>query len=109
MSALKTLRIVAFAEGLSFLGLLLIAMPLKYFFQMPLAVRIVGSVHGFLFLLFLIALFRAAGEHEWPIKRSFLAFLASLVPGGTFVLDASLKREMAQLGEPASISPQPSK
>lgn len=97
MSALKALRLVAFVEGISFLLLLLVAMPLKYFFAMPLAVRIVGSAHGVLFLLFLIAVFRAAGEHEWPLKRSFMAFVASLVPGGTFFLDVSLKKEMARL------------
>ena len=94
MSALRQLRIVALLEGLSFLGLLLVAMPLKHFFGLPIAVRIAGSVHGLLFLLFISALFRVAVERDWPLRRSLAAFGASLVPGGTFVLDRALKREM---------------
>ncbi|WP_223645107.1 DUF3817 domain-containing protein [Corallococcus sp. EGB] len=93
MSALRQLRWVAFLEGLSFLGLLFIAMPVKYLLGQPLAVRITGSVHGLLFLLFVSSLFRAASEHGWPVRRSLAAFGASLVPFGTFVLDRALRRE----------------
>lgn len=56
MNTLRRLRIIAFLEGLSFLVLLFIAMPLKYLADMPLAVRIAGSVHGGLFLVFLAVL-----------------------------------------------------
>jgi integral membrane protein len=101
MSALRQFRIVALLEGLSFLALLLVAMPLKHFFGLPVAVRIAGSVHGLLFLLFMSALFRVAVERDWPLRRSLAAFGASLVPGGTFVLDRALKREM----EAASTAP----
>ncbi|RYZ34498.1 MAG: DUF3817 domain-containing protein, partial [Myxococcaceae bacterium] len=52
MSALRQLRLIAFLEGLSFLGLLFVAMPVKYLLGQPLAVRVAGSVHGLLFLLF---------------------------------------------------------
>jgi len=96
MSALRSLRVIAFLEGTSFLVLLLIAMPLKYLFALPLAVRIVGGVHGLLFLVFVFALYRAATERDWSWRRSLSAFIASLVPGGTFVLDRSLRREMEQ-------------
>jgi integral membrane protein len=84
---------VAFLEGMSFLGLLFIAMPVKYLLDQPLAVRITGAVHGLLFLLFVSSLFRAASEHDWPVRRSLAAFGASLVPFGTFVLDRALRRE----------------
>lgn len=93
MRALHQFRAIAFVEGLSFLLLLLVAMPLKYIFELPLAVRVVGSIHGLLFLLFIPALFRVAMQRRWPLQRSLLAFAASLVPGGTFVLDRSLARE----------------
>jgi integral membrane protein len=93
MTALRHLRVIAFCEGVSFLVLLLVAMPLKYAFGMPAAVRVVGSVHGLLFLLFALALFRVASERHWPARRWLGAFVASLVPGGTFVLDRSLRRE----------------
>ena len=56
MTALRQLRLVAFLEGSSFLVLLFIAMPLKYLAGLPLAVRVAGSVHGLLFLVFLAAL-----------------------------------------------------
>jgi integral membrane protein len=95
MNELRQLRLVAFSEGLSFLVLLLVAVPLKHIWGLPLAVRIVGSVHGALFLIFLVALFRAAAEREWPLRRSLLAFVSSIVPFGTFVFDSSLRREIA--------------
>lgn len=94
MNALRQLRIVGLLEGLSFVVLLFVAMPLKYWASMPLAVRVVGSVHGLLFILFCGALFRAAFDRDWPLKRSAIAFVASLLPFGTFVFDRSLKREM---------------
>jgi integral membrane protein len=97
---LQQLRVVAFLEGLSFVLLLFVAMPLKYYAGMPLAVRIVGSVHGLLFVVFCAALARAAIACEWPLRRSLLAFVSSLVPFGTFVFDRSLKREIA--GAPPS-------
>lgn len=95
MTFLQQLRVVAFLEGLSFVLLLFVAMPLKYYAGMPLAVRIVGSVHGLLFVVFCAALARAAIASEWPLRRSLLAFVSSLVPFGTFVFDRSLKREIA--------------
>jgi integral membrane protein len=69
-------------------------MPLKHLAGLAIAVRVAGSVHGILFLLFLSARFRAATERSFPARRSLQAFGASLVPGGTFVLDRVLKREM---------------
>lgn len=95
MNELRQYRWVAFLEGLSFVLLLFVAMPLKYWADLPIAVRIVGGIHGLLFLLLLGALFRAAVERDWPARRWGLAFLSSLVPFGTFAFDRSLKRELA--------------
>lgn len=94
MTELRQFRWVAFLEGLSFVLLLFVAMPLKYWAGLPLAVRIVGSIHGLLFVLFIAALFRAALERSWPAQRWGLALFSSLVPFGTFVFDRSLKREL---------------
>jgi integral membrane protein len=93
MSALGTLRFYGFLEGVSFLVLLFVAMPLKYLAGLAIAVRIAGSVHGLLFLLFVSALFRVATEHAWPTRRTLGALAASLVPGGTFALNRTLERE----------------
>ena len=97
MSSLVQFRMVALAEGASFLTLLFIAMPLKYLAGLPLAVRIVGSLHGALFVLFIVTLARAASEHDWSLLRALYAFVASLIPFGTFVFDRSLKQEIADL------------
>jgi len=96
-TALRHLRLVALLEGSSFLVLLFIAMPLKYLAGLPLAVRIAGSVHGLLFLMFLAALYRAGRKRDWPLRRSLLAFVSSIVPFGTFIFDRSLRREIADV------------
>ena len=93
-SALRQLRVVAILEGISFVVLLFIAMPLKYLAGLPLAVRIVGGIHGFLFLVFLLALARAAFEDRWPARRVLLALLASVVPFGMIPFDRSLRRDL---------------
>lgn len=94
MTELKEFRWVAFSEGLSFVLLLFVAMPLKYWAGLPLAVRVVGGVHGLLFIAFLWTLFRVTVERGWPIKRWLTALASSIVPFGTFVFDRSLKREL---------------
>jgi integral membrane protein len=86
-------RKIAFAEGISFLVLLLIAMPLKYMAKIPQPVTIVGGLHGLLFVAFIIM--------AWEVKRDtkknwfwfFKSFLASLLPFGTFVMDKQWKKE----------------
>ena len=97
MTALRQLRLVAFLEGSSFVILLFVAMPLKYLAGLALAVRIAGSIHGALFIWFVVALYRAARNRDWPRRRSVTAFVASILPFGTFVFDASLRRELESL------------
>lgn len=64
------LRTMGFIEGMSLLILLFIAMPLKYWAGLPLAVTIVGSVHGGLFILYLLVLAYATFSVKWPLKWS---------------------------------------
>lgn len=92
--ALNTLLKVGFAEGVSFLILLGIAMPLKYIGHMPTPVRIVGMLHGVLFIWFAIALLKAKLEYNWSMKKALIGFLLSFLPFGTFFLDRALKKEM---------------
>jgi integral membrane protein len=91
-TTLGRLRLVGLAEGISFLVLLGIAMPLKYLAGLPAAVRVVGLVHGLLFVLFVILVFEAVGSLRWSFKQVSLALLASLVPFGTLLLDRRLRR-----------------
>jgi len=88
----RDFRWIAIAEGVSFLLLLFIAMPLKYWAGMPLWVRIVGSAHGGLFLLYIWAALRAASHDKWSIKQVIIALVASLLPFGPFVIDHKLKQ-----------------
>ncbi|RAV98421.1 DUF3817 domain-containing protein [Pseudochryseolinea flava] len=86
-TSLGRLRVVAFLEGMSFLILLGIAMPLKYYANMPGAVRVVGMAHGVLFIAYIVFLYLVWDEHRWPSWKALLAFIASLVPFGTFYAD----------------------
>lgn len=88
---------VGIAEGISFLVLLLIAMPLKYFFNFPEAVKVVGWAHGALFVAFIWFAFEVMAS----LKKNFLwllkAFAAAFIPLGTFILDRQLKKDAALL------------
>jgi integral membrane protein len=90
MNSIKTFRIIAFLEGLSFLILLFIAMPLKYMMDMPMPVRIVGMAHGVLFVAYVLYLMLVRSQKDWSIGKTLIAFAASLVPFGTFILDAKV-------------------
>jgi integral membrane protein len=92
-SSLGRLRIVGLVEGVSYLVLLGVAMPLKYFAGVPAAVKSAGSAHGLLFVLYVMALGAVAFERRWSLLRTTLFFAASLVPVATLVLDRSLRRE----------------
>lgn len=92
-TSIGRLRLIGFWEGVSFLVLLGIAMPLKYAYGEPGAVRVVGMAHGILFMLYLWAAIQAALEHDWPWKKTALVLIAALLPAGPFVADAKLLRE----------------
>ncbi len=93
------LRVIGIAEGISFLVLLLIAMPLKYYFGLPLAVKIVGWLHGVLFIAYIGAVLLAIRAMQWNWFSVLVALAASLIPIGTFVLDASWKKREIELSE----------
>ena len=90
---LGRLRIVALSEGVSFLILLGIAMPLKYVWGEPAAVSAVGMIHGLLSMVLVLCLFLAHLEYRWSILFSIKVFVSSLIPFGAFWMD----RELAQL------------
>ena len=87
---LKQFRLAAYIEGWSYIILLFIAMPMKYIWGIAIATKIVGMIHGILFIWFLLALYNAANETKWGIKFSIIAFISSLIPFGTFFLDKKL-------------------
>lgn len=87
------LRIIAFIEGISFLMILFVTMPLKYMYQMPNPNKIIGLVHGLLFVLYVLATIQAKIEYNWSNKKFFLVLLASVIPFGTFWADKKLLRD----------------
>jgi integral membrane protein len=95
-SGLSRLRVVGILEGVSFLLLLFVAMPLKYVWDQPLAVRYVGMAHGILFLLYLLAIVPVALDYRWGWRKVGLAVLASILPAGPFVFDAKVLEPLAR-------------
>lgn len=89
-------RKVALLEGVSFLVLLGIAMPLKYMAGYPLPVRVVGLAHGVLFVLYVALVFQLFLNKSWSIARVAEALVLSVVPFGTFVLDRRLEQAGAK-------------
>lgn len=88
------LRVIGLLEGVSYLALLFIAVPLKRFGGSPEAVQIIGPIHGLLFLLYVMTVIQAKIEFRWPIGRTLLALVASVVPGGTFWADRTIFRKL---------------
>ena len=92
-STLKNFRLIAVLEGCSYILLLAVGMPLKYLFNLREPMVYLGWTHGLLFILFCILLLRVWIQYRWSFIKVVLAFVASLVPFGTFVLDNQLKKE----------------
>ena len=97
MGNLKTpvgrVRSVGILEGISFLLLMGIAMPLKYLADIPEAVKYTGWAHGILFILYVLAIVMALAEGSLSFKKAVLAFIASLLPFGPFLIDRKLAEE----------------
>lgn len=92
-------RKIAFAEGVSFLVLLFIAMPLKYMASLPITVTIVGGLHGLLFIGFLIMAWEVRNEFKKDFRWLLKAGLASIIPFGTFVMDKEWRKEESKAEE----------
>jgi integral membrane protein len=88
-------RKTAFIEGVSFLVLLFIAMPLKYVANMPKAVTIVGGLHGVLFVALAVTAYLVKDKYNKSIQWGLMVFIASIIPFGTFYMDKQWKKEEA--------------
>ena len=83
----KFFRLITLLEGLSYILLLFIAVPLKYGGGDDFLVKILGMPHGFLFMLYLALAFYLKDSYEWKWQQTAVVFLASIVPFGTFYVD----------------------
>ncbi|MAV00635.1 MAG: hypothetical protein CMC37_03550 [Flavobacteriaceae bacterium] len=89
---LKLFRIIAFFEGISYILLLFIAVPIKYVFDDPTYVKMLGMPHGILFMIYIIFSFIVNIKLKWNMKELFIILIASLVPLGTFYVDRKYLR-----------------
>lgn len=92
LSSLGRLRITAFAEGISYL-MLGVTMILKYGYDMPQPNYVVGMAHGVLFMIYVVLLGQVALTYKWSWIKTSLAFLAALIPLGTFWAEVRLFRD----------------
>jgi integral membrane protein len=92
-SAIGRLRLTGFAEAVSWLLLLFIAMPLKYIWQLPQPVKVVGWAHGLLFIVYISLLIKEAFRNRWSLKKTATGCIAAFLPFGTLVFDKQLKVE----------------
>ncbi|MGB6406207.1 MAG: DUF3817 domain-containing protein [Planococcus donghaensis] len=90
--ALRTFRFMGLLEGSSLLILLFIAMPLKYFFDFPEAVSMIGPIHGALFSLYILLTIYMTFVFKWPFRFSVGAVISAFLPFGNFVLDKRLEQ-----------------
>lgn len=91
------------AEGISYLILLFIAMPLKYFAGYEKAVSIVGAAHGALFVAFMVLALLVKESYKKNFLWLVIAFLVSIVPFGTFAMEKKWKKEEAMKPEPVKV------
>ncbi|WP_308639703.1 DUF3817 domain-containing protein [Paenibacillus silvisoli] len=92
-TSMGRLRVITLLEGLSYLVLLGIAMPLKYAADLPEAVRVVGSLHGLFFTLYLLAVAHVTFAYRWSMWKVLFAVASAFVPFGNFLLDRRLLRQ----------------
>ena len=91
---IQTLRILGNIEGISYLLLLGVAMPMKYYFEMPMAVKITGMAHGVLFVAYCLLLVACMKKFNLSLKFGAYLFIATLIPFGTFVSDRKLRNKV---------------
>ena len=93
-----TFEVVAILEGVSYLLLLGVAMPLKHFAGLPLPTRVAGLLHGLAFVAYAALVLDARATRHWPTRTALLGLLAGVLPAGTFVFVARLRRRGPELG-----------
>ena len=84
---IKSFRVIALLEGVSYILLLFIATPIKYLADNPEYVKMLGMPHGLLFIAYVVLAFMVGAELKWNKKTLFNVLIASIIPFGTFYID----------------------
>ena len=87
-------RVIAWIVGVALVVLVLIGMPLKYGFDNPTVVAVVGTAHGWLYMIYLALTFDLSRRADWPLKRMLLVMLAGTIPFVSFVAERKVTREL---------------
>jgi integral membrane protein len=94
LTVLSNFKKIALFEGISYVLLLFFAMPLKYIFSWPLAVKYIGALHGALFIIYTILLVFVFYKVKWTLRKTIGAFVISIVPFAAFWFDKRLDCEL---------------
>lgn len=92
MNLLHIFRVVAFLEGLSYILLLCVAVPIKYISGDPSYVKMLGMPHGLLFMGYIALAIVLRTENQWIKNNFFMVLIASVIPFGTFVVEKKLNK-----------------
>ena len=84
---IKTLRVISYLEGISYILLLFIAVPIKYYANDPSLVKLLGMPHGLLFVAFVILSLVNSKKYNWSFIKTIAVLISSIIPFGTFYVD----------------------
>ena len=93
-AALKRYRVIAYVVGVMLLVLVFVAMPLKYLGDDPSAVNVVGPLHGFLYVVYLLGAFDLARRVRWSLGRMVMVALAGTIPFLSFYAERKVSHEL---------------
>lgn len=94
-AALQRFRVTAWVVGVGLLVLVLVAMPLKYLADQPGPVALIGPIHGFLYIVYLLCALDLAVRNRWPLPRALAIMLAGTVPFLSFVAERRVTARVA--------------
>jgi len=92
--ALVRYRVIAWVVGVMLLLLVFVAMPLKYFADNPSAMNVIGPLHGFLYMVYLVATFDLFRRVRWSFPRLVLMALAGTIPFLSFYAERKTSHEL---------------
>ena len=84
---IKVFRIISYLEGISYILLLFIAVPIKYYANDPSLVKLLGMPHGLLFVAYVILSIVNSKKHDWSFVKTVFVLISSIIPFGTFYVD----------------------
>jgi integral membrane protein len=84
---IKILRVISYLEGISYILLLFIAVPIKYYANDPYLVKLLGMPHGLLFVAFVILSLVNSKKYNWSFIKTIVVLISSIIPFGTFYVD----------------------